>query len=39
MYFAQLAAHAGNAYQRMQAPGDVVSQFKYIKDLNRRIHA
>ncbi|KAF8791977.1 Arylsulfatase B like protein [Argiope bruennichi] len=39
MYFAQLAAHAGNGYQRMQAPPDVVEHFKYVKDLNRRIHA
>ncbi|CAL1279724.1 unnamed protein product [Larinioides sclopetarius] len=39
MYFAHLAAHSGNSYQKSQAPGDVVSQFKYIKNLGRRIQA
>ncbi|CAL1279729.1 unnamed protein product [Larinioides sclopetarius] len=39
MYLAHLAAHSGNLYQESQAPGDVVSQFEYITNLNRRIHA
>ncbi|XP_055939883.1 arylsulfatase B-like [Argiope bruennichi] len=39
MYFAQLAAHAGNPYQRSQAPEDAVNEFGYIDDLGRRIHA
>ncbi|GBN68398.1 Arylsulfatase J [Araneus ventricosus] len=39
MYFAYLAAHSGNLYQKSQAPADVVSQFKYIQNLDRRIHA
>ncbi|CAL1279737.1 unnamed protein product [Larinioides sclopetarius] len=39
MFFSHLAVHAGNVYQQSQAPPDLVSQFKNISDLSRRIHA
>ncbi|KAF8791803.1 Arylsulfatase B like protein [Argiope bruennichi] len=39
MYLSHLAAHAGNLFKPQQAPPEVICKFKYIKDLNRRIHA
>ncbi|GBO08658.1 Arylsulfatase B, partial [Araneus ventricosus] len=39
LYLPHLAAHAGNLFKPEQAPPEVISKFKYIKDLNRRIHA
>ncbi|GIX69450.1 arylsulfatase I [Caerostris darwini] len=39
LYLAHLAVHSGNPYQPMQAPSEDIAQFKYIEDVNRRIHA
>ncbi|CAL1286142.1 unnamed protein product [Larinioides sclopetarius] len=39
LYLAHVAAHAGNFFKPEQAPPEVISKFKYIEDLNRRIHA
>ncbi|GIY87998.1 arylsulfatase B [Caerostris extrusa] len=39
LYLAQIAPHSGNSYQFMQAPSEDISKFKYINDINRRIHA
>ncbi|XP_055939005.1 arylsulfatase B-like isoform X2 [Argiope bruennichi] len=39
LYLAHIAAHSGNPFKPEQAPPEVVSKFKYIKHLNRRIHA
>ncbi|GIY36141.1 hypothetical protein CEXT_545781 [Caerostris extrusa] len=38
LYLAHLAVHSGNPYQFMQAP-EGIAQFKYIDDVNKRIHA
>jgi arylsulfatase B len=39
LYLAHLAVHSANTYSPLQAPEDVIDQFKYIKDPNRRIFA
>ncbi|GFT18451.1 arylsulfatase B [Nephila pilipes] len=39
MYMAHLAVHTGNSFKKMEAPPEVIEKFKYIKDINRRIHA
>ena len=31
LYLAHLAVHSGNSYAPLQAPGDVVKKFEYIK--------
>ncbi|KAK8402796.1 hypothetical protein O3P69_000844 [Scylla paramamosain] len=36
LYLAHLAVHSGNPYAPLQAPADVVANFTYIKDENRR---
>jgi hypothetical protein len=39
LYLAHLATHSGNPYRPLQAPADVVNQFRYITDKQRRIFA
>ncbi|CAL1300040.1 unnamed protein product [Larinioides sclopetarius] len=39
LYLSHVAAHTGNLFKSQQAPPEVISKFKYIKDINRRIHA
>ncbi|KAG8195028.1 hypothetical protein JTE90_008199 [Oedothorax gibbosus] len=39
LYVAQLAVHSGNEFLPHEAPPEVVSKFKFIEDVDRRIHA
>ncbi|GBN73448.1 Arylsulfatase J [Araneus ventricosus] len=39
LYLAHLAVHIGNFYKPLEAPAEVISKFKYIEDINRRIQA
>ncbi|XP_048519875.1 arylsulfatase B isoform X1 [Dendroctonus ponderosae] len=39
MYFAHLAAHAGNDQDPLQAPDEEIAKFAHIKDPERRIYA
>ncbi|KAG8195029.1 hypothetical protein JTE90_008200 [Oedothorax gibbosus] len=39
LYIPQLAVHSGNEFQPHQAPPEKVAEFKWIKDVDRRIHA
>lgn len=39
LYVSHLAVHSANSYQFLQAPKEVIKQFDYIKDKNRRTYA
>ncbi|CAL1278117.1 unnamed protein product [Larinioides sclopetarius] len=39
LYLAHLAVHTGNFYKPLEAPAEVISKFKHIEDINRRIQA
>ncbi|CAL1302037.1 unnamed protein product [Larinioides sclopetarius] len=39
LYLAHLATHAGNLFKPAEAPPEIISKFKYIKNFYRRIHA
>ncbi|GBM48405.1 Arylsulfatase J [Araneus ventricosus] len=39
LYLAHLAPHYGNHFKPQEAPPKVISKFKYIKDIPRRIYA
>ncbi|GIX73979.1 arylsulfatase B [Caerostris extrusa] len=39
LFLSHIAAHTGNGYRPHQAPPEVISKFKYIKNISRRIHA
>ncbi|KAF8791804.1 arylsulfatase B-like [Argiope bruennichi] len=39
LYLAHLAIHSGNPFKPAEAPPEVISKFKHVKDFYRRIHA
>ncbi|KAJ4450928.1 hypothetical protein ANN_02363, partial [Periplaneta americana] len=39
LYLSHLATHAGNYENPLQAPADVISKFRYIKEPERRLYA